>query len=102
MLIAAQESNTAQESLATVSAKGKAVHAQSNWQGRGYGTFVIAAPIVFRRNGLTEDGLFDVIVKRTQDGQSYYLHEVYLSKEKRERIAPPFLALTPVPNREAQ
>lgn len=33
---------------------------------------------------------------------TYYLHEVYLSNKKREKITPLLLTLTPVPNREAQ
>ncbi len=59
---------------------GKVIDAQSNWKGRNYDTFVIAAPVSI---GDMKDGMCAAIVSRNSNGQQYYLHEVrFLDTEK--------------------
>jgi hypothetical protein len=61
---------------------GKIIDRQTNWKGRGYGTYVIDAPISI---GDTEY-IIEVIVEQSLHGKNkYYLHEVEV-KEKAQGV----------------
>jgi hypothetical protein len=56
---------------------GKMYNPQKNWKGRGYDTYTIGGPI----NIGTEGYIVEVIIKKSGDDSSYYLHRVEV-KEK--------------------
>ncbi|MBR3105873.1 MAG: hypothetical protein IKH30_01665 [Clostridia bacterium] len=61
--------------------KGRLVHYEKDWKGRGYDTCVIAAPITINKeNGKPMDYIMGIQVKRSGDTQKYYIHEVLLQK----------------------
>ncbi|MGN1369978.1 MAG: LPD38 domain-containing protein [Aristaeellaceae bacterium] len=62
-----------------VIAYGKIVNAKRNWKGRGWDTYMIAAPIKIEKGEYAGDYLCGVIVKRASGSQRYYLHEVVLT-----------------------
>lgn len=58
--------------------KGEIVSAEKNWKGRGWDTFVIAAPIQISAGNDSGDYICGVIVKRAGGTQQYYVHDVIL------------------------
>lgn len=59
--------------------KGQIIDAQQNWKNRGWNSFVIAAPVTIENGQYAGDYYCGVVVKRTVNEQSYYVHEVLLS-----------------------
>lgn len=59
--------------------KGQIIDAQQNWKNRGWNSFVIAAPVTIEKGQYAGDYYCGVVVKRTANEQSYYVHEVLLS-----------------------
>lgn len=68
-----------------VIANGEIINAERNWKGRGWDTFVIAAPVRIGGGENKGDYLCGVIVKRASGTQGYYLHEVILADESKNK-----------------
>lgn len=62
---------------------GKVVTYRENWKDRGYDTLTVAAPITVDGEPYFEG----VILKRTQDGNRFYLHEVWMEEDKKNSTA---------------
>lgn len=61
-----------------VLSKGKVVVFRENWKGRGYNTVTIVAPIKIAGESYFEG----IILRQGQTGNRFYLHEVWMEKEK--------------------
>ena len=68
---------------------GQVINIGENWKGRGYDTFVIAAPISVASGENAGDYFCGVIVKRTSDRQQYYVHDVILEENKKQELPVP-------------
>lgn len=55
---------------------GKQIDYQSNWKGRGYDTYIFAAPVKIGE----ETGVVGVVVRKVMGQNKYYLHEVINEK----------------------
>ena len=59
--------------------EGKMVVYRENWKNRGYDTVTIAAPILINDTPYFEG----IILKRDQNGNRFYLHEVWMEEDKK-------------------
>ena len=66
---------------------GQIVDVQKNWKGRGYDTFVIAAPVTIEGGKSAGEYYCGVVVKRAAESQQYYVHEVVLANEEGANVA---------------
>ncbi len=66
---------------------GQIVDVQQNWKGRGYNTFVIAAPVTIEGGKSAGEYYCGVVVKRAAESQQYYVHEVVLTNEEGANVA---------------
>lgn len=66
---------------------GQIVDVQQNWKGRGYNTFVIAAPVTIEGGKSAGEYYCGVVVKRAAESQQYYVHEVVLANEEGANVA---------------
>ena len=66
---------------------GQIVDVQQNWKGRGYDTFVIAAPVTIEGGKSAGEYYCGVVVKRAAESQQYYVHEVVLANEEGANVA---------------
>lgn len=67
---------------------GKILDVQQNWKNRQYDTFVIAAPVTIKSGKYAGQYVEGVVVKRSAQDQSFYLHEVLLMDENSGRVTP--------------
>ncbi len=70
------------EAVPDVIRKGRIIDRQSNWKGRGYNTFVLAAPIKIG----AEDRVMAVVIEQRADSR-FYLHEAYLKENLQKGLS---------------
>ena len=79
------EKSIAFAAVPDVISKGEIINAERNWKGRGWDTFVIAAPVRIDEGEAAGNYICGVIVKRASGTQGYYLHEVILENEHKNK-----------------
>ena len=67
---------------------GKILDVQQNWKNRQYDTFVLAAPVAIESGKYAGQYVEGIVVKRSAQDQSFYLHEVLLMDENSGRVTP--------------
>lgn len=68
--------------IPSVISNGQIIDIQQNWKGRGYDTFVVAAPIMVKKDSNACEYYCGVVVKRVSDVQRYDVHEVLLANRQ--------------------
>lgn len=67
---------------------GKILDVQQNWKNRQYDMFVLAAPVAIESGKYAGQYVEGIVVKRSAQDQSFYLHEVLLMDENSGRVTP--------------
>ncbi len=71
-----QQKTAAYYAVPEIIKSGKVVDYSKNWKNRGYDTAIVAAPITISG----EEYYAAVVVRRTQNTQRFYLHEIDIQK----------------------